>query len=117
MATHHEVIAGFFPLDPPSFYLTPFGFHDRDELAALTAGAGFQPVTIDDVAIESRADSAEDLALGLVDGNPVANVIRERARVQIDRVRDAVAAAVRAELGDRPVRVPMRARVVDAIAR
>jgi SAM-dependent methyltransferase len=112
----HEVIAGFYPLDPPSFYLTPFGFHDRDELAALTAGAGFRPVTIDDVALESRANSAADLALGLVDGNPVANVIRERNTVPIERVRGAVAAAVRAELGDGPVRVPMRARIVDAVA-
>ena len=112
----HEVTAGFFPLDPPSFYLTPFGFHDRDELMALTTGAGFHPVTIDDVVLESRADSAAGAALGLIDGNPIANVIRERGTVPIDRVRDAVAAALRAELGDLPVRVPMSARVVDAVA-
>jgi SAM-dependent methyltransferase len=112
----HETIAGFFPVDPPTFYEIPFGLWRTDELRALVAGAGFEDVRIEPVALPGLSPSAGDLARGLVEGNPVINAIRERGGVEPRRVVEAVAAAVKREFGDDPVRVPLHAFVLTARA-
>ena len=71
----HETVAGFFPSDPPDFYLVPFGFNDRETIRRMLAEAGFGPVTIEDVPLEGKSPSAEEFAIGLVEGNPIAIAI------------------------------------------
>ncbi len=110
----HETIGGFFKSDPPTFYQVPFSLSRTDELQALLAGAGFDGVQIEPVALEGRGPSAGELARGLVEGNPVGSAIRERGGVTVDEVVQAVAAAVAREFGDRPVRLPLRAFVLRA---
>jgi ubiquinone/menaquinone biosynthesis C-methylase UbiE len=71
----HTVTASFFASDPPTFYLTPFGWHDQAVIRDTFAAAGFTKTTIDVVDVTTSAVSANDLAIGVVRGNPIAVAI------------------------------------------
>lgn len=85
----HETIASFFDHDPPSFYETPFGFHDVDLIRRLLQKAGFEEIEISIVRLPCQSRSAAEFAIGLVRGNPVATAIEERG-ASVDRVVRAV---------------------------
>lgn len=110
----NDEVQRMFPSDPPTFYRTPFGDHDPGEHRTRTERAGFRDVRVDGVPHESRAESAEHFAVGLIRGNPISIAIREQGTWSYAEVEARVAAAIRSELGDRPVRVPLKAWVVTA---
>ncbi len=111
-----QVLKSAFPEDPPTFYRTPFGDHDPAEHQRRVEAAGFHDVKVEAVAFESMAESAEDFAKGLVRGNPVSIAIGERGGATHEEVEKLVVAALRRELGDRPVRNMLHAWVVSATA-
>lgn len=110
----HTVIGSFFPSEPPTFYLTPFGWHDHDTIRAAFAAAGFGQVHVAAVERPTTAVAAADFARGIVRGNPVAMAIQERLGDAHERIADAVAAELVAVGGDRPWRGTLRALVVRA---
>jgi hypothetical protein len=61
-----------------------------------------------------RCPSAADAAIGLIEGNPIHDAIMSRRPEALAEIETAVARAVAAELGDRPVRAPLRALVFSA---
>ncbi len=107
----HEVIAEFFPDDPPSFYRVPFGYHDIEVIRESVLASGFRQVTIEHVDIISAIPAAEDFAQGIVFGNPVFDEIIERDG-DPERVRDAVTQAIDKSLGDS---MPLQAIFIDAV--
>ncbi len=109
----HETIGGFFPTDPPDFYLVPFSYADPGEITRLLSEAGFGEVELNYLPLEARSESAEHVAAGLVQGNPVGAAIRERGG-SVDTVTAAVAEALRREAGSGPIRFNMQALVVTA---
>ena len=112
----HETIASLFPTDPPAFYLTPFGYFDPASIRAALDQAGFSDIRVEHVARNSQAVSAASFAEGAVRGNPVLMMIEERGTVPVERVTEAVAGALAKELGEAPMRCPLRALVVTARA-
>lgn len=108
----HNVITSFFTHDPPMFYLIPFSLDDEPLLERLLTDAGFADVVIERLGVETQSPTARDFATGLVDGNPVATAIQERATVSIDTVRHAVEQAVAQAFGDHPVRTRIEALVI-----
>jgi SAM-dependent methyltransferase len=106
-------IRSFFEVDPPDFYRTPFGIDDPVLLRALAEDAGFRDVAVDDVRLVAESDSADDVAVGFVQGTPVAAAIRERG-VSVEAVTLRVAEELAREFGNHPIRAPMLARVVSA---
>jgi hypothetical protein len=112
--TAHETIASFFERDPPSFYETPFGFHDADLIRRLLRKAGFEEIEILIVRLPCHSRSAAEFAIGLVRGNPVATAIEERGMTVAPVVR-----AVEKEIGERfgaaPVETTMQALVCRAV--
>ena len=74
----HEVVAEFFPGNPPGFYKVPFGYHDINLIRHDLAAAGFGDVTAETVNISSEIPSAGDFARGLVYGNPLVEEILAR---------------------------------------
>jgi ubiquinone/menaquinone biosynthesis C-methylase UbiE len=108
----HETIAGFFPSDPPKFYTVPFSFHDVNAIEALLRDAGFEAVRCERVAKEGKSASAAEAALGLIEGNPVCAEIMQRRPEALGDIKAAVAARLARELGDQPLRTPLRAVVV-----
>jgi ubiquinone/menaquinone biosynthesis C-methylase UbiE len=115
-AITNETIAGFFPADPPTFYQTPFGFHDKAKIRKMLETAGFSK--IDDVIVSTRsqAPNAGDFARGLVEGNPVVNEIKARGGVSAEEVIGELAARISKKLGGRPVPVHLQAIVFEATA-
>lgn len=110
----HETIGRFFEGAAPTFMLTPFGYHDVDSIVLLLERAGFENVSFEHVPTVVERPSARSLAIGLVEGNPGIVEIRERANAAPDEIVEAVAEAIREELGDDPVRCPLEAIVFSA---
>jgi ubiquinone/menaquinone biosynthesis C-methylase UbiE len=110
----HETIAGFFPDDPPKFYTVPFSYHDVPTIEALLRDAGFEDVRVERVAKEGTSGSAADAAIGLIQGNPIFAEIMQRRPEALPEIEAAVAARLARELGDRPLRAPLRAVVATA---
>lgn len=106
-----DTIARYFTSDPPTFYDVPFGFHDVPQIRELLRAARLNVVSCETVELEVKSPSAEDAARGLVLGVPVLLDIMERATAPAEEIVKAVAAALAAEGGAAPLRLPMRALV------
>jgi ubiquinone/menaquinone biosynthesis C-methylase UbiE len=107
----HETIASFFPDDPPKFYTVPFSYHDVSTIETLLRDAGFEAVRCERVAKEGKSASAAEAAIGLIEGNPVFTEIMQRRPAALPDIKAAVAARLARELGDHPLRAPLRALV------
>ena len=107
----HEVIANFFPDDPPGFYRVPFGYYDTEEIRESVLASGYDQVTIEHVDIISAIPSAEDFSQGIVFGNPVYDEIVERDG-DPEEIRNAVTLAIQKSLGDS---MPLQAIFIDAV--
>ena len=110
-----RVVGELFPSDPPPFYRTPYGYHDRDTLTGLARTAGFGAVALETVRLPVERPSARSVALGLIEGQPIRAQIVERGG-EPGRVVDAMERALVRELGDAPMRTSMQALVVTARA-
>ncbi len=110
----HETVASFFPADPPTFYTVPFSLHDPEPIQALLGQAGFGQIAWTHLEKTGTSPSASDAVTGLIDGNPIRDAIMKRRPEALGEIKQAVAAKVAAELGDKPVRIPLRALVFTA---
>jgi ubiquinone/menaquinone biosynthesis C-methylase UbiE len=112
----NETLKGLFPADPPTFYQTPFGFHDQAKIRKMLETAGFSKVNDVIVSTRSQAPTAGDFARGLVEGNPVINEIQARGGVSAEEVVKELAGRISKKLGGRPVPVHLQAIVFEATA-
>lgn len=110
----HETITSYFDKDPPTFYQVPFGYHDQDEIKRVLENAGFREVRIEVVSKMAEVTSAQDVATGLVQGNPVSSAITERDPSLLPVITNAVADAITRRFGETDIRAPMRAIIVQA---
>ena len=102
-----------FPADPPTFVATvPHGYFDRDRVIADLAAGGLGDLSTETVTLDGHADSAAGVAAGFCTGTPLR--IEMAARGDLAAGTRAVAAEMKALLGDGPVTAPMTAYVVEA---
>ena len=111
----NSIISDFFDDDPPDFYEVPFSFHDVEIVNSFLSLAGFSEMQFFLLRLPAVSPSAEEAARGLVHGNPIINVLRERCESRIPEIEAAVAAAVAAQCGDAPVRARMQALICTAV--
>ena len=107
MRSAHETIVSLYPKDPPMFYRIPYGYADPVELRRLLSDAGFADVTVENVKADSCIESVHDFARGCVEGNPVSLAIQERGGT-LPPVVEAIAANLRKEFGEDPLRSTMQ---------
>lgn len=107
----HEVVAKFFPDDPPGFYQVPFHYHDVEQIRSDVSAAGFVDVTIERLPVVSAISSAADFAKGLVFGNPLNEEILSRGG-DPDAVCTAIAQALEQDVGSK---MPLSALIVEAV--
>jgi ubiquinone/menaquinone biosynthesis C-methylase UbiE len=110
-----SAIAELFPNDPPRFLArTPHGYHDKDAITAALKDAGFIDVAIETVANRSRAATAVDAVIGLVQGSPLRSEIEARDAKRLAEATAAAAAKVTARFGSAPIDGKMQAHVITA---
>jgi len=110
----HETVGRFFPADPPLFYSVPYSLHDPAPIREMLAEAGFGQIEVTRLEKSGASPSAADAATGLIEGNPILDAIMARRPEALGDIKRATAAAVAAELGDPPARIPLHAIVWSA---
>ena len=103
-----------FPVDPPQFYRIPFSFPDPAVITGMLAEAKFTDVRWEYVDKTGESPTAADAAIGLIEGNPIGAQITARRPGGVAEVEAALVKNLVAELGDRPLRTPLRALVFSA---
>ncbi len=109
------IIESYFGDNPPIFYNIPFSMYDDRELTTLARRAGFKSITTTLVKKEGVSPSATDLAKGMVEGNPVYLAIIERDPSLINTIKEHVQKLIAEKFGDKPVKSPLQAWVVEGI--
>lgn len=111
-----SAVAGLFPAeDGSAFYeRVPFRYHDKDVIRADLEAAGFTKVEIETVDLRSRAASAHDAAMGLVQSTPMRNELELRGPGMLERATEAAIDALRQFEGPDGFDAPMSAHVVTA---
>jgi len=112
----HETVASFFPADPPQFFRIPHSLADPEPVKAWLREEGFPQVDVSVVEGTGTSPTAADAARAMIEGTPLYGAIMQRGPDLIPEIEAAVATKVAAQLGDRPVRAPLRWLVFSARA-
>lgn len=109
------IIESYFGGDPPVFYNVPFSMFNEKGLIDLITERGFKNVKATLVKKEGVSPSASDLAKGMVEGNPVYLAIQERDPSLINVIEEHIRKVVAEKFGDKPLKSPLEAWVVEGI--
>ena len=110
-----KVIESYFKNGPPAFYYVPFSMYDEKELSEITTSAGFKNVKVELVKKEAVSSSAEELTIGIVEGNPIYLEILEMDPKLVEPIMEQVKNALVKRFGDNPLKDNLRAWVVEGI--
>jgi ubiquinone/menaquinone biosynthesis C-methylase UbiE len=111
-----RAVAELFPIEAARFYeRVPFRYHDVGLIERDLLTAGFTDIEFETVELRSRAASARDAAIALVQGTPMRSDIEQVAPGMLGRATDAAAEALRQFEGPDGFDAPMSARLVSAI--
>ncbi len=109
-----EILAEFFPDDPPQFYQVPFSYHQIDPIKDSLGAAGFTDLRIAVLSLSKIIPDVPTYAQALVLGNPLIDQIRARGGVDPERVIEELADALPRKFGTDPTRIPLQAIVFEA---
>ena len=112
-----RAVAALFPGNDAAFYeRIPFRYHDVAGIERDLRAAGFSTIAIDTVELRTRAPSARDAALGLVQGSPMRSEIEARDPALLEPATAAAANALSPFIGpDGALDAPMSAHIVSAV--
>lgn len=114
--TAGRAVGDLFPADAVRFYeRVPFRYHDVGAIERDLLAAGFTDIEYETVELRSRAASAHDAAIGLVQGTPVRSDIEQIDASMLGQATEAAAQALRQYEGPGGFDAPMSARLVTAI--
>jgi ubiquinone/menaquinone biosynthesis C-methylase UbiE len=110
-----RAVGDLFPGDAARFYeRVPFRYHDVGLIERDLLAAGFTDVEFETVELPSRASSAREAAIALVQGTPVRSDIEQIDPTMLGQATDAAEAALRQFEGPDGFEAPMSARLVTA---
>jgi ubiquinone/menaquinone biosynthesis C-methylase UbiE len=114
--TAGRAVGDLFPGDSVRFYeRVPFRYHDVAVIERDLLAAGFTDIEYETVDLISRAATARDAAIALVQGTPVRSDIEQINPKMLGPATDAAEAALRQYEGPDGFEAPMSARLVTAI--
>jgi SAM-dependent methyltransferase len=90
----HDAVGAFFPDDPPQYFNVPFGFGQPEQVVPLLVDAGFIDVEAETVDKPTTSESARELAVGLIGGYPISDIIKQQDPALLPEVIDAVTRAI-----------------------
>jgi ubiquinone/menaquinone biosynthesis C-methylase UbiE len=109
-------VGSLFPIEAARFLeRVPFGYHDVGQIEQDLLAAGFNDIEIETVELRSKAASARDAAIALVQGTPVRSDIEAIDPNALGRATDAAEQALRQYEGPDGFDAPMSARIITAI--
>ena len=111
-----DTIGSFFDSDPPQFLELPWSFSDQGVIQSFLEAAGFADIDAQKVTHVSERPTAQEVARGLVCGNPTLMAVEQRATASCDEVVAAVARELSRVFGSAPFRAPTQA-IVDSARR
>jgi ubiquinone/menaquinone biosynthesis C-methylase UbiE len=114
-ATGREIVSAYFKNDIPPSYKTAYSMHDVEEVTAIAIQGGFKKISHEVLTKECSCDSAYEMAKGLVEGNQIVHVIREKNPGALDMLRKKVFESLVNRFGDHPCRTTMEAIVFTAV--
>jgi SAM-dependent methyltransferase len=110
-------VARLWPDDPPGFLgRTPYGYHHTDVLRADALAGGFANADVDGVDGRARAATAEEPAIGFVQGSTLRNEVEPRSATALADATAAATEAIAARFGATDLDTGMRALYVTATA-
>jgi ubiquinone/menaquinone biosynthesis C-methylase UbiE len=110
-----RAVADLIPGDAGRFYeRIPFRYHDREQIERDLRAAGFEEIEIETIELRSRAASARDAAMALVQGTPMRADIDQVAPGRLEEATAAAEKALRAYEGPDGFDAPMSAHLVVA---
>jgi ubiquinone/menaquinone biosynthesis C-methylase UbiE len=110
-----RAVADLIPGEAGRFYeRVPFRYHDPQQIEQDLHDAGFDAIQIETVEKRSRAASARDAAIALVQGTPMRADIEEVAPGRLQEATDAAERALRQYEGPEGFDAPMSAHFVVA---
>ncbi len=113
--TAGRAVADLIPQEAARFYeRVPFRYHDQAEIAADLRAAGFEDVEFETLSLQSRAASAQDAAIALVQGTPMRADIEQIDPKLLGPATDAAAKALAQFEGPDDFSAPMSAHLVTA---
>jgi ubiquinone/menaquinone biosynthesis C-methylase UbiE len=111
-----RAVGDLFPSDSVRFYeRVPFRYHDVGDIERDLLDAGFNDIEFETVELRSRAASAHDAAIGLVQGTPVRSDIEQIDASRLGEATDAAEKALLQYEGPDGFDAPMSAHLVTAI--
>lgn len=112
--TVNDTLSNLFPKSPPTFFDTPYGYHQIDEVKTLLVDKGFKDIEISVLPRTSRCEKARQVALGYILGTPVCIQIAERGEHSVNEVVNVVENAISETYGQSSIRAKMQAIVFKA---
>lgn len=111
-----RAVGDLFPGDAVRFYeRVPFRYHDVGQIEQDLLAGGFTDIEFETIELRSRAASARDAAIALVQGTPVRSDIEQIDPTRLGEATDAAERALRQYEGPDGFDAPMSARLVTAI--
>jgi len=111
-----RAVGDLFPGDSVRFYeRVPFRYHDVGLIERDLLAAGFTDIEYETIELRSKAASAREAAVALVQGTPVRSDIEQIDAGRLGEATDAAEAALRQFEGPNGFDAPMSARLVTAI--
>jgi ubiquinone/menaquinone biosynthesis C-methylase UbiE len=109
-----EVVARYFPADPPQFMNVPFAYAFEPIKQSLIE-AGFADITAAVVRREQEIADTARFARGLVYGSPLIDQLKARRDIGPEQVVEALVEEFRREFGADPGRMPLQAIMFSAV--
>ncbi|MEO8155559.1 MAG: class I SAM-dependent methyltransferase [Rhizobacter sp.] len=111
-----QAMARLFPNDPPRFLARlPHGYYDQAVIgSALVAGGFTGSILFDTIAVQSRAQSPQIVALAYCQGTPLRNELEARDASILGEATDVAAAALKERFGTGHVTGKIQAHVISA---
>lgn len=97
-----DVVASFFPSDPPDMTGLPYSLGTQQILETLLRNARFEALMTHEVSGPVRVEDYSDFARGLIGGNPTILEIEKRANADADEIIAACVKTATAALGPQP---------------
>ncbi|PWT99462.1 MAG: ubiquinone biosynthesis protein UbiE [Bacteroidetes bacterium] len=106
-----KIINSFFDNDAPTFYSVPFSMHDMQELGLMLEKSKFKNSEIIMVAKEGISESANNVAKGYIEGNPIIISFNEKNPKLAPAIISRLTEEFELTLGNHPMKSNLQAWV------